>query len=111
MKRRTLFGLSIGALLAPFFGRTSAAEIDHTIPERDANGKVICRIYRLGGDGTYREIRREEVRAGDQIVLIGQDGDRLWKAEALTVLETIAPTNGDSGGVTSDRSTVKLLVQ
>jgi hypothetical protein len=58
-------------------------------------------VYREGADGSYREIRRHDVRPGDRIIMIGQDGDRLWKAEAVTALQ-YDPDCSPAGGVLVD---------
>jgi len=74
-------------------------------PERDAAGRKICRTYRRDQDGRFREILRSQVRRGDRIICIGQDGFRLFKCEQIDVEEIILPDNNDAGGVRSSAST------
>jgi hypothetical protein len=105
MNRRAL----LASLLTPAVGAAASvpavavlAPDDPTRPARDARGKAVCRVYREEAQGVWRQIRTDEVRAGDRIVCIGQDGDRLWKADAMTVAGLVAPQNGDAGGVMTD---------
>jgi hypothetical protein len=109
MRRRSLFGLAAGAVASLFVPRAAAKPIDHTKPDRDANGSAICRIYRKAGDGQWREIRTSDVKAGDTLICIGQDGDRLWMAESMGVERVFPPHNGDTGGVSIKPGTFSEL--
>ncbi len=104
MKRRTLFGAMVGLVGGLFASRAGGADpFDHTKAERDSNGKAICRVYRADAEGVYREIDRNAIRRGDRIIMIGQDGDRLWKAEVATVGQ-VTPDCCPSGGFVADQS-------
>lgn len=102
MKRRTFFGGLVAATGGLFgMGRTEAnvrpAEFDPTVPSRlDAQGTAVCRVYReteddRTGQRVWLEIQVEDIRVGDRIIRVGQDGRRLWCADALTVTEITGP--------------------
>lgn len=111
MDRRTLFSAVFGGLATGVTAEASGLPprsvanglpFDPTAAGRDANGKAVCRIYRVAADGQWREIQPGDVRAGDRIVCVGQDGGRLWMCQSIDVLDTVPPENGNAGGVRQD---------
>lgn len=100
MKRRGFFG-GLAAVAAGMGLPRVAAAFDPTVPSRAADGGAICRNYREGANGVWMEIAISDIRPGDRIIRIGQDGRRLWLCDALTVREMVPPhaDNAMAGGV------------
>lgn len=106
MRRRSFFSAVGGAIAALFANPTTAqaAGKDHTKPdEYDPSGEAICRIYRQVKDGTYRQIQRSEIRVGDRILMVGQNGDRLFMCREGTVA-AISHEPYQNGGYVPDDS-------
>lgn len=102
MKRRSFFG-GVAAMLGFAPAGTAAvagcgaARFDPTVPPGfDGRGSPVCRVYRESEDErtgrwVWLEIQLGEIRPGDRIIRIGQDGPRLWVADAFTVTEIVPP--------------------
>jgi hypothetical protein len=117
-----MFGMMLGSVAGMFATRSEAkAEVavypypaavafDPTKANRDEGGRAICRIYRAANDGTWREIQHADIQPGDKIVTIGQDGDRLWVADSMTVQSTFPPQTDDAGGVITEPGSVTRLI-
>ncbi len=92
MNRRSLFSAVTGFLAGLTLRPKADEPFDPTIAARDSHGGAITRIYRKAADGHWREIQQTEVKPGDTIIQIGQDGDRLWRASS-TVIDQILPSD------------------
>lgn len=97
MNRRTWVGYGIGyvsGFIGGFFCAPKAAEakaaevLDPTVAPRDSRGECVTRVYRETPDRGWREIQIAEINPGDKIICIGQDGDRLWRANSIKVIST-----------------------
>jgi len=105
MLRRSFFGRVfgvIGCLFAPHTAQSVAKELvdglrDGSVvlpdplavaqSDKDRNGNCVAQVFRKGTDGYYYHIHRNEVRAGDECIVIGLDGKRLWRVDAYKVHE------------------------
>jgi hypothetical protein len=81
--RRGFLGL-LGVALAGVGFRTAAA-VAAPETERDPRGRAVAQAFRLMPDGCFGKVPRSALRPGDRFVLLGLDGDRLWRAEAFVV--------------------------
>lgn len=79
----------LGSLFSFVFGvRPMQANEPQTVPEeRDCKGSCVAQAYKLCKDGVYRHVKRSSLKAGDTFVMIGVDGDRLWRVEQYKVGE------------------------
>jgi hypothetical protein len=88
--RRSFLG-GVGAFLAGLFGARAGAApwpYDPTVADRSRRGACMARLYRFDPEsGDFHEIGRLGARPGDRCVMLGLDGQRLWRAEAFTVGE------------------------
>jgi hypothetical protein len=79
--RRGFLGL-MGAALAGLGLRAAGAAPE---PERDPRGRDVAQAFRLGPNGCFDKTPRSALRPGDRFIMLGLDGDRLWRAEAFVV--------------------------
>lgn len=79
MLRRSFLASLLGLAPAP---RPPAEPAPHA--RRDQHGDSLAEPYVLRG-GSYARCRPADLRPGDTFIMIGLDGDRLWKATRYTV--------------------------
>jgi hypothetical protein len=91
MKRRGFIGWLAASIASIFPAPTAGAESND--PNAAAFGKVdldsrggcMAQAYRRNeDDGCFYRIGRMDVRPGDQIIMLGLDGPRIWQAQVLT---------------------------
>lgn len=117
MQRRSFFGglLAAFGLASTATASMSVTPLDPTVARRDARGSAVTRVYRMRNDGDkceWHEIKPEEVKKGDRIICVGQDGGRLWKCEAFTAASDFYRPNRREAGQTdvADGSEKDLMV-
>lgn len=87
-RRKFSMAAILGALMGFVFGVKAQAQFPdgQTVPtEHDHFGSAVAQAYKLHEDGSYRHVKRHTLKAGDTFVMIGVEGDRLWRVEQFKV--------------------------
>lgn len=69
-----------GAAFLGIVSKSKAEPKPQSVPSEYGHyGESMAQAYKLHEDGTYRLVPRLSLKAGDKFIVIGVDGDRLWR--------------------------------